>query len=74
MLDAVLGMLSLNNIAYAAETGGEGISVHLAPYVVGHIGSLPITSTLLTSWLAMVVLVVGAFFIRKNLKVDRKTE
>lgn len=46
-------MFSLIPTAHAAE----GISVKLAPYVVGHIGGLPITATLLTTWLAMLLIV-----------------
>lgn len=64
-------MFSLVTTAYAAEEtheAAEGISVHLAPYVVGHIGSLPVTSTLLTSWFAMVLLIVFAFFFSRKLK------
>jgi len=52
------------NIAEASE----GISVHLDPYIVGHIGTMPITSTLLTSWLAMILLIGVAFLVGKNLK------
>jgi len=61
-------MFSLINTAYAAETSGEGISVHLAPYVLGQIGGMPITSTLMTSWLAMLFLVVFAYFVSRSLK------
>lgn len=46
----------------------EGISVKLSPYVVGHIGGMPITATLITTWLAMVILFVLAFMVRKNLR------
>lgn len=69
-------MFEIIQIAHAAEEAHEvteaaeagGISVHLAPYVVGHIGGLPITSTLLTSWLAMIVLIVFAYFFSRSLK------
>lgn len=61
-------MFQFINIAQAAEEGGEGISVHLAPYVLGHIGNMPITSTLLTSWLVMLLLIVGAFLLNRSLK------
>lgn len=68
-----IGMFRLINIANAAEEAHEvteaaGISVHLAPYVLGHVGGMPITSTLLTSWLAMVILIVAAFLIKRSLK------
>jgi F-type H+-transporting ATPase subunit a len=52
----------------ATAHAAEGISVKLAPYVVGEIGGMPITATLLTSWLAMVILVVGALVVRRRLE------
>ncbi len=56
--------------AHAAEdASGGGISVHLAPYIVGHIGSLPITATLLTTWLTMIILVVFGFVLRNKLSL-----
>lgn len=64
-------MFELVNVAIAAEEAHEateGISVHLAPYIVGSVGSLPITSTLLTSWLAMTALILFAFFFSRTLK------
>ncbi len=46
----------------------EGISVKLSPYVVGEIFGLPITATMLTVWLSMLILVVLALVIGRNLK------
>ncbi len=68
-------MFTLVHTAHAAE----GISVKLAPYVVGHIGGLPITATLLTSWLAMLMIVGFALWQRNRLqavpgKVQNATE
>ena len=40
----------------------EGISIHLAPDVVTHVGDLGVTSTLITSWLTVVVLIVFAMY------------
>jgi len=57
-------MFSLVNTAHAAE----GISVKLSPYVVGEIGGLPITATLLTSWVAMLLLIVFAVLVRRRLQ------
>lgn len=54
--------------AYAAEQAHEGISIHLQPYILGHIGSMPITSTLLTSWIAMLILVIVAWLVGRNIK------
>jgi len=51
--------------AHAAEE----LSVKLSPYVVGYIGEMPITATLLTSWLAMVLLAVGAYVLSSRLKM-----
>lgn len=67
-------------IAFAAETtaeaakeltseAGSGIAIHLAPDVVTHIGSLPITSTLITTWLTMAVLILGAYLLKRKLSL-----
>jgi F-type H+-transporting ATPase subunit a len=57
-------MFTLVHTAHAAE----GISVKLSPYIVGHIGGAPITATMVTTWLSMVILVVLALVVGKNLK------
>lgn len=58
-----------------AHAASEGASTSLAPYVVGHIGGLPITATLLSVWLTMLVLVTMAFFVGRNLQmVPGKTQ
>ncbi|MFT5036652.1 MAG: F-type H+-transporting ATPase subunit a [Candidatus Azotimanducaceae bacterium] len=59
-------MFSLTNTAHAA---GEGITIHLAPDIVGTLFGIPITNTLLTVWLSMVVLLILAFFVGKNMKL-----
>ena len=56
-------MINLVTTAYAAE----GISVKLSPYVVGHIGGLPVTATLIMSWLAMAVLLLLVWRVRSTL-------
>lgn len=62
-------MFSLISTVHAAEEATSGgISVHLSPYVLGHIGALPVTSTLATTWLAMAILIVFAFLFRNTLK------
>lgn len=53
--------------AYAAEE--SGISIHLAPDVLGHFLGIPITNTLLTVWFVMTVLTVFALFISRNLRL-----
>ena len=57
-------MFSLVNTAYAAE----GISVKLSPYVLGEVSGLTITATLLTTWLAMLLLVILAVVVGRNLQ------
>ena len=44
------------------------IHIALAPHILGHIGSFPITSTLLTSWLVVVVLVVLAIVFKHSMR------
>lgn len=56
-------MINLVATAYAAE----GISVKLSPYIVGHIGGLPVTATLITSWLAMALLLLLVWRVRSSL-------
>jgi F-type H+-transporting ATPase subunit a len=58
-------MFSLVNTAYAAE---EGIHVALKPYIVGELFGVPLTATMITTWLTMAFLLVLAFFIGRNLK------
>ena len=45
-----------------AHAAGDGIHVALKPYIVGELYGVPITATLITTWLAMAVLIIGAFF------------
>jgi len=62
--------MNLVNIAYAAtehEPAKEGIAVHLNPYIVGHIGDTPITSTLLTVWVVMGLLILFAVAVNRKL-------
>ncbi len=57
-------MFSLINTAYAAE---GGIHVALKPYIVGEFFGIPITATLLTTWLTMAVLIIMAIVVRRQL-------
>lgn len=62
--------MELVNYAYAASEGkeaAEGISVHLDPYVVGHIGDMPLTATMITVWLVMLLLIGYALLVRAKL-------
>ena len=57
-------MLTWVNTAYAAE---GGISVHLAPAVVGEFFGIPITATMITTWLSMVVIIGIAILATRRL-------
>lgn len=52
------------NTAHAAA---EGLSIHLAPEVVFSVFGVPLTSTLLTVWLTMVILILVSFLVTRNL-------
>lgn len=54
------------NIAHAA---GEGIAIHLAPTILGYFLGVPITNTLITSVVVVILLVIAVFFSRKRLKM-----
>lgn len=42
--------------------------ISLAAEVLGHIGSFPITNTLITAWVVMAMFVIGALLLRQQLK------
>lgn len=56
--------------AYAAESvsGEGGIAIHLASETLGYVFGIPLTNALITTWLAMVVLVVCMVAIRIRLR------
>ncbi len=57
------------NTAFAsegAEVVEKGLSVHLAPEVLAHIGSFPLTNTLVTTWFVLALLLIAAFIFRKS--------
>lgn len=45
----------------------EGVSISLAPHVIGTIGGLTVTSTLLTSWFVVILLLAGAYVVGRSL-------
>ena len=53
--------------AYAAEAAEGGIHVKLAPYIVGELFGVPITATLLTTWLTMALLIGVAVLVKYKL-------
>ena len=52
------------NIEQNSAQAHEGIAIHLAPDVVTHIGTLPVTSTLITSWLTILLLIAFAVYFK----------
>lgn len=59
-------MFQLINTAHAAE---EGISIHLSPDVIGTIFNIPITSTLMSVWATMLLLIVLAVVVKRNIQL-----
>jgi F-type H+-transporting ATPase subunit a len=55
--------MSLIEYAHAAD----GIAVKLSPYVVGELFGIPITATLIATWLTMALVVVFTFAITRKL-------
>ncbi|MBI3573641.1 F0F1 ATP synthase subunit A [Candidatus Kaiserbacteria bacterium] len=47
----------------------KGLQISLAPHTIGTLFGIPITSTLLTSWLVVAILLVGAYCIGRSLKL-----
>lgn len=54
-------------IPTAHAAGSEGISIKLNPYVLGEVAGVPITATLVTVWVTMVLLAVLAVVLRNRL-------
>lgn len=50
-----------------AHAAAEGIVIHLAPPVLGNFLGMPITATLMTTWVVMGLVVVGIFVLRRKL-------
>ncbi len=60
------------SIAHAAE---GGIAIHLAPPVLGHIFGIPLTSTMLTAWLTVAILIIFALVFRRKIAlIPSKTQ
>jgi len=54
------------NIAHAAS---EGISIHLSAPVLGHFFGIPLTSTMVTVWVTMILLSLFAILMKNRLKL-----
>lgn len=55
------------------ESGGGGHAIVLAPEELGHIGPLPVTNTLMVSWVVMAILIALAVIVRINLRLIPKS-
>jgi len=54
---------------------GEGIHIALKAEHIAQVWGIPITNTMLMSWLVMVVLVIIAYFVGKNIqKIPSKAQ
>jgi len=51
------------------QAAESGLSIHLNPTIIGHIGSFPITNTLITVWFVIAFLIGLALFVRSNIKL-----
>jgi len=59
----------------ATAHAADGISVKLAPYVVGEVFGVPLTATLITTWVSMILLIALAFIAtRKIAMVPGRTQ
>lgn len=54
------------NVAHAA---GDGLTIHLAPPILGHIFGIPLTATMVTAWCTMTLLIVTALIIRRKISL-----
>ena len=59
-------MESFISTAYAAE---DSIHIALKPFIVGDFLGVPITASMITAWLTMLLLAVATFFIGRNLRM-----
>jgi F-type H+-transporting ATPase subunit a len=59
----------VSNFIAIAEAAGDGISIHLAPPVLGHVFGVPLTSTMLTAWLTMTLLIGASFLLSRRLRL-----
>ncbi len=69
MHDVHLFMFQVATAYAATEPAANGLSVHLNPSVVGYLGDMPITATMMTVWLVMVLLVLFALTLRSRLSL-----
>jgi len=44
----------------------------LAPEVLFHVGSIPVTNTIFNTWLAIIIFLIVGLFIKKNVNIRPK--
>ena len=54
-------------VATAHAAGTEGISIKLAPYVLGEVAGVPITATMVTAWFSMLLITAFVILFRSKL-------
>jgi F-type H+-transporting ATPase subunit a len=52
---------------HTAHAASEGISIHLAPTVLGHFAGIPITNTLIMTWFVMILLIAFSISMKPKL-------
>ena len=60
-------LFGLISTAHAAE---DAISIKLAPYVLGEVAGVPITPTMLTVWLSMLLLTIVAVVVGRKTRLS----
>jgi F-type H+-transporting ATPase subunit a len=53
----------------AHAAGGEGITIHLAPDILGYAFGVPITSTLVMTWFVMALLTISVILLSRKLSL-----
>lgn len=56
-------------IIETAHAAGDSLSIHLAPPVLGHVFGVPLTSTMVTTWVTMVILILVSYLLSRRIKL-----
>lgn len=56
-------------IIETAHAAGDTLSIHLAPPVLGHVFGVPLTSTLVTTWVTMIILILVSYLLSRRIKL-----
>lgn len=57
----------MNGFIATAHAAESGLSVKLSPYVIGYVGSMPVTASLVSVWLSIFLLVTFSIVFRQRL-------